>query len=145
VALSFQAARLQLMRGRVDDEIAAAAGFSPRDAARVVAALATVGLDSEFATRRIDQLSGGETRRVVLAGLLARAPRALILDEPLAGLDTASAAGLLRLLVDLRRRTGLTVIVLSRDVAELDELCSRVLHLRDGILEQAPATTGGQS
>jgi len=145
VALSFQAARLQLMRGRVDHEIAAAAGFSPKDRARVVTALATVGLDRGFATRRIDQLSGGETRRVVLAGLLARSPRALILDEPLAGLDTASADGLQQLLEDLRRRTGLTVIVMSRDVDELDELCPRVLHLRDGVLEPAPATTGGQS
>jgi energy-coupling factor transport system ATP-binding protein len=145
VALSFQAARLQLMRGRVDQEIAAAAGFSRKDTGRVETALATVGLDRRFATRRIDQLSGGETRRVVLAGLLARSPRALILDEPLAGLDTASAAGLVELLEDLRQRTGLTVIVISRDVAELDELCPRVLHLHDGALQPAPATTGGQT
>ena len=92
VAISFQAARLQLMRSRVDVEVASAAGFSVRDRARVAAALATVGLDATLATRRIDQLSGGQMRRVVLAGLLARSPRALILDEPLAGLDAASAA-----------------------------------------------------
>ena len=72
VAISFQAARLQLMRGRVDLEIASAAGFSPRDRKRVAKALATVGLDSGLAKRRIDQLSGGQMRRVVLAGLLAR-------------------------------------------------------------------------
>ncbi len=98
VAISFQAARLQLMRSRVDLEVASAAGFSPRDRARVIKALATVGLDATLADRRIDQLSGGQMRRVVLAGLLARSPRALILDEPLAGLDAASARGLLRLL-----------------------------------------------
>jgi energy-coupling factor transport system ATP-binding protein len=63
----------------------------------------------------------------------------------LAGLDTASAAGLVELLEDLRQRTGLTVIVISRDVAELDELCPRVLHLHDGALQPAPATTGGQT
>ncbi len=106
VAISFQAARLQLMRSRVDLEVASAAGFSVRDRARVVEALATVGLDATLATRRIDQLSGGQMRRVVLAGLLARSPRALILDEPLAGLDAASARGLLRLLEDLRRNAG---------------------------------------
>ena len=145
VALSFQAARLQLMRNRVDYEVASAAGFSPRDTARVVSALATVGLDSGLATRRIDQLSGGEMRRVVLAGLLARSPRALILDEPLAGLDAASARGLLRLLQDLQRRTGLTVIVISHDFAGLEDLCPRILHLRDGSLEPVPATAGGQS
>ena len=70
----------------------------------MVEALATVGLDPALAKRRIDQLSGGQMRRVVLAGLLARSPRALILDEPLAGLDAASQRGLLRLLEDLRRR-----------------------------------------
>ena len=104
VAISFQAARLQLMRSRVDLEVASAAGFSARDRARVAEALATVGLDPALAKRRIDQLSGGQMRRVVLAGLLARSPRALILDEPLAGLDAASQRGLLRLLEDLRRK-----------------------------------------
>ncbi|OOK72081.1 ABC transporter family protein [Mycobacterium kansasii] len=90
VALSFQAARLQLMRSRVDLEVASAAGFSPRDHDRVAAALSVVGLDPTLAGRSIDQLSGGQMRRVVLAGLLACSPRALILDEPLAGLDAAS-------------------------------------------------------
>src|SRR6202171_6088050 len=94
VAISFQAARLQLMRSRVDLEVASAAGFSVDDRARVAAALAAVGLDPALANRRIDQLSGGQMRRVVLAGLLARSPRALILDEPLAGLDAVTQHGL---------------------------------------------------
>ncbi|MBV8929536.1 MAG: DUF2232 domain-containing protein [Mycobacteriaceae bacterium] len=145
VALSFQAARLQLMRGRVDHEVASAAGFSRKDTARVLSALATVGLDERLATRRIDQLSGGEMRRVVLAGLLARSPRALILDEPLAGLDAASAQGLIRLLEDLRRNAGLTVVVISHDFAGLEDLCPHILHLRDGVLEPAAATAGGQA
>jgi energy-coupling factor transporter ATP-binding protein EcfA2 len=138
VALQFQAARLQLMRSRVDLEVASAGGFSPGDHARVSAALAVVGLDSALAKRRIDQLSGGQMRRVVLAGLLARSPRVLILDEPLAGLDAASQRGLVRLLADRRRDTGLTVVVISHDFAGLEELCPRTLHLRDGMLEQAP-------
>ncbi len=139
VALQFQAARLQLMRSRVDLEVASAGGFSHDDHARVSAALAVVGLDSALAKRRIDQLSGGQMRRVVLAGLLARSPRVLILDEPLAGLDAASQRGLVRLLADRRRDTGLTVVVISHDFAGLEELCPRTLHLRDGVLEQAPA------
>lgn len=143
VAISFQAARLQLMRSRVDLEIAPAAGFSPRDRARVNEALSTVGLDATLAKRRIDQLSGGQMRRVVLAGLLARSPRALILDEPLAGLDATSQRGLLRLLVDLRRRAGLTVVVISHDFAGLEELCPRTLHLEGGVLVPAPTAAGG--
>lgn len=144
VAISFQAARLQLMRSRVDLEVASAAGFSHRDHDRVVAALATVGLDPGMAKRRIDQLSGGQMRRVVLAGLLARSPRALILDEPLAGLDAASARGLLRLLEELRRTAGLTVVVISHDFSGLEDLCPRTLHLHNGQLA-APTTAGGVS
>lgn len=148
VALSFQAARLQLMRSRVDWEVASAAGFSPRDDDRVAAALGVVGLDPGLANRRIDQLSGGQMRRVVLAGLLACAPRALILDEPLAGLDAASQRGLVRLLEDLRRERGLTVVVISHDFSGMDGLCPRTLHLNDGVVEPAPAaaargTAGG--
>ncbi|HEX2285109.1 MAG TPA: DUF2232 domain-containing protein [Mycobacterium sp.] len=145
VAISFQAARLQLMRSRVDLEIASAAGFSVRDHDRVVEALATVGLDAALAKRRIDQLSGGQMRRVVLAGLLARSPRALILDEPLAGLDAASQRGLLRLLEDLRRRAGLTVVVISHDFSGLEDLCPRTLHLEAGVLAPAPTAAGGMS
>jgi energy-coupling factor transport system ATP-binding protein len=142
VGLSFQAARLQLMRSRVDLEIASAAGFSARDRARVTSALARVGLDAALATRRIDQLSGGQMRRVVLASLLDRSPRALILDEPLAGLDAESQRGLLRLLVDLRRNAGMTVVVISHDFAGLEDLCPRTLHLQDGVLTATPTTAG---
>lgn len=145
VAIAFQAARLQLMRSRVDLEVASAAGFSPHDHARVVAALARVGLDAALARRRVDQLSGGQMRRVVLAGLLARSPRALILDEPLAGLDAASQRGLLRLLVDLRRTSGLTVVVISHDFVGLEELCPRILHLHEGTLGKTPGETPGET
>ena len=145
VALQFQAARLQLMRSRVDLEVASAAGFSPTDHARVTAALRAVGLEPGLARRRIDQLSGGQMRRVVLAGLLARSPRVLILDEPLAGLDAASQRGLVQLLAERRRDTGLTVVVISHDFAGLQELCPRTLHLRDGSLQALPAATQGDT
>ncbi|CRZ13638.1 ABC transporter [Mycolicibacterium neworleansense] len=143
VAISFQAARLQLMRSTVGREIASAAGFSPRDDERVAGALEMVGLDAALAQRRIDQLSGGQMRRVVLAGLLARSPRALILDEPLAGLDAASQRGLLRLLEDLRHNNGLTVVVISHDFTGLEGLCPRTLHLHQGELALAPTPAGG--
>jgi len=76
---------------------------------------------------------------------LARSPRAIILDEPLAGLDVASRRGLLALLEDLRRNTGLTVIVISHDFSGLEQLCPRTLHLRDGALAPARTTAGGAS
>jgi energy-coupling factor transport system ATP-binding protein len=143
VALSFQAARLQLMRSRVGLEVASSGGFSDHDEDRVAAALDAVGLDPALASRRIDQLSGGQMRRVVLAGLLVRSPPVLILDEPLAGLDAPSQRGLLRLLADLRRERRLTLVVISHDFAGLEDVCPRTLHLRKGVLETASATAGG--
>jgi energy-coupling factor transport system ATP-binding protein len=147
VAISFQAARLQLMRGRVDLEIASSAGFDYHDHSKVVRAMTRVGLDPGLGLRRIDQLSGGQMRRVVLAGLLAKSPRVLILDEPLAGLDAASQRGLLSVLEDLRRNSGLTVVVISHDFSGLEELCPRTLHLDSGVIAQTPSstTTGGMS
>ncbi|MGZ4577137.1 MAG: ATP-binding cassette domain-containing protein [Mycobacterium sp.] len=140
VALSFQTARLQLMRSHVGLEVASVAGFSHHDEDRVAAALGAVGLEPTMAKRRIDQLSGGQMRRVVLAGLLACSPRVLILDEPLAGLDIGSQRGLLRILADLRRHRGLTVVVISHDFVGLDDVCPRALHLQNGALEAVSAT-----
>lgn len=146
VALSFQTARLQLMRSHVNLELASVAGFAPQDHERVAAALEAVGLDPALGNRRIDQLSGGQMRRVVLAGLLACSPRVLILDEPLAGLDAASQRGLLRVLADLRRR-GLTLVVISHDFVGVSEVCPRTIHLNKGVLEtvSASATAGGRA
>src|ERR1700722_9511725 len=59
--------------------------------------------------------------------------------EPRAGLDAASQRGLVRLLTDRRRETGLTVVVISHDFAGLEELCPRTLHLRDGVLKSESA------
>jgi energy-coupling factor transporter ATP-binding protein EcfA2 len=82
-------------------------------------------------------------RRVVLAGLLARSPRALILDEPLAGLDGASQRSLLSLLAQLRRERGLTLVVISHDFAGLEAVCPRTVHLQGGVLETVTASAGG--
>lgn len=145
VAISFQAARLQLMRGRVDLEIASSAGLDYHDHSQVVRAMSRVGLDPGLGLRRIDQLSGGQMRRVVLAGLLAKSPRVLILDEPLAGLDAASQRGLLSVLEDLRRNSGLTVVVISHDFSGLEGLCPRTLNLEEGVIAPTRTTTGGVS
>lgn len=144
VSLSFQAARLQLMRSFVGSEVASAAGFSCHDEDRVAAALEAVGLEAACARQHVDKLSGGQMRRVVLAGLLARSPRALILDEPLAGLDTKGRRGLLQLLASLRRKQGLTVVVVSHDSVGLDDICSRTLHLHNGALETVVAARSGR-
>ena len=137
VALSFQHARLQLQRPTVAHDILAAAG--PRGPAEpdqaevfVRAALHRVGLPAELADRGIDALSGGQMRRVAIAGLLASRPRLLILDEPLAGLDRASRRGLLELLGRMRRDEGLTLVVISHDLEDMGLACTRSVEVADG-------------
>lgn len=149
VALSMQFARLQLQRPSVRSDILAAAGHGPRigtgsahrkgvisreEGDRIVAeAMELVGLDPALASRGIDDLSGGQMRRVALAGLLASHPSVLILDEPMAGLDAASRDLLISVL-DERRRAGLSILVISHDLEGMDSLCDTRGHLAEGVL-----------
>ena len=130
VGLAFQHARLQLQRATVGRDVVAAGAADDTEAA---AALEAVGLNAAaFMERRIDSLSGGEQRRAALAGILARRPSVLVLDEPLAGLDRPSREGLIELLSDLRRDHGLTVIVISHDLHGMERVCDRVVGLDAG-------------
>jgi energy-coupling factor transporter ATP-binding protein EcfA2 len=130
VGLAFQHARLQVQGPTVGRDVRTA-GNVERAAAE--AALGLVGLNAdELWGRSVDELSGGQLRRVALAGLLARAPRALVLDEPLAGLDDASRAGLAGVLSRLRTHEGVTLVVITHELAGLDEVCDRVVRLERG-------------
>ncbi|OHU18203.1 cobalt ABC transporter ATP-binding protein [Mycobacteroides franklinii] len=136
VALCFQAARLQLLRGHAGAAVAALAGYSASDTDSIDRALASVSLDPKIGGVLIDRLSGGQLRRVALAGLLARSPRLLILDEPLAGLDVDAQADLIDLLVRIRN-SGQAVIVISHDTDSLSPLCPRTIRLEQGELVSA--------
>lgn len=99
------------------------------DAAR--AALQDVGLDpDEFGPRSPFSLSGGEARRVALAGVLAMRPRYLLLDEPTAGLDARGRAALRGAVEHAREQAGLVVV--SHDAEEFLGMADRVLMLADG-------------
>lgn len=134
VALALQAARLQLVRGTAGDALAALAGLRGDDAPAIDLALASVGLPAATSGLLVDRLSGGQLRRVALAGLLARAPRLLILDEPLAGLDLPSQRELVELLVGIRDG-GQAMVIISHDVDHLDRLCDRTVHLARGAID----------
>jgi energy-coupling factor transporter ATP-binding protein EcfA2 len=147
-ALSFQHARLQLQRPTVAEDILAAAGFgapaAPGDRdAFVLASLHRVGLPSELAGRGVDELSGGQMRRVAIAGLLASRPRVLILDEPLAGLDRESRRGLLDVLGRMRREEGLTLVVISHDLQDMGRACTRTVTVTDGTVTDGTVTLPG--
>jgi energy-coupling factor transport system ATP-binding protein len=129
VGLSFQHARLQLLRPSVLDDVRTAAGIDEYAARRV---LGQVGLDADLFDRRVDELSGGQMRRVVLAGVLAARPRVIVLDEPFAGLDFEGRADLERLLVRIRDDYGVALLIVSHDRDLPDTLVERVVELDNG-------------
>jgi energy-coupling factor transport system ATP-binding protein len=151
VGLSFQHARLQLQRPTVAADIVDAAHLprSTDERARrelVECSLVSVGLHPGLAVRSVDQLSGGQLRRVVLAGLLAGRPRLLVLDEPLAGLDAPGRQELLGVLAHLRFRDGVTVVMVSHDLEDADRVCDRVLRLDGGrVVADAPLRAASPS
>ena len=137
VGLAFQHARLQLQKQNVGDDIMAVGGLKI-GTTEVAHTLESVGLPRTMAIRRVDALSGGQMRRVVLAGLIARAPQVMILDEPLAGLDPVARDDVVALLARLRAG-GMTIVIISHDFASLGQLCTRRVRLADGTLVPDPA------
>ncbi|WP_406270033.1 ATP-binding cassette domain-containing protein [Nocardia sp. NBC_00881] len=130
VELAFQHSRLQLQKQTVGAEIADWGGRATGSGA-VGRALDAVGLDRSLAARSIEELSGGQAKRVVLAAIVASHPQVVVLDEPLAGLDPEGRADIVELLARLRD-SGLTLIVISHDVADMAAVCDRTVHLRSG-------------
>ena len=103
--------------------------------ARVNDALALVGLaGKDFARRPWDALSGGEAQRVALAARLALKPKVLLLDEPTASVDAASAQLIKEVSLRARRELGTTLIIASHDWDWLYEVCTEVRHLFKGRL-----------
>jgi len=129
-AMAFQHARLQLLRPTVAEDVGFGTDVGPET---VDWALDAVGLEpTRFRARRIDDLSGGEQRRVALAGVLVRSPRLLVLDEPLAGLDARSRRGLVELLERLGRESEVASVVVTHDTEDGARLAERAVVLRAG-------------
>ncbi|MGD2099935.1 MAG: ABC transporter ATP-binding protein [Desulfobacterales bacterium] len=102
-------------------------------AARVNEALALVGLPGhEFARRPWYALSGGEAQRVALAARLALTPKVLLLDEPTASVDAASAQLIKEAVLRAREQWGATLVVASHDWQWLYEICDEILHIFKG-------------
>jgi len=108
------------------------AGFDLQESReRMIDAMARVGLDREaFVSRSPFSLSGGERRRVALAGLLAMQPQHLVLDEPVAGLDPAGRASIEQVIMQLAEE--LSVILLTADLPLALRLADHLLLLESG-------------
>ncbi|MBO5077510.1 MAG: energy-coupling factor transporter ATPase [Clostridia bacterium] len=140
VGLVFQYPEYQLFEATVAKDVA----FGIRNdklteeeaAARVDEALRLVGLDpAEVREKSIYDLSGGQKRRVAIAGILVMQPGILVLDEPAAGLDPAGRDEILGICRRLNRENGNTVILVSHSMDDVARLCDRVLVMAHGGVE----------
>ena len=139
VGLVFQYPEYQLFEETVALDVA----FGPKNLGlseeeideRVREALELVGLDyEEIAPRSPLELSGGQKRRVALAGVIAMRPEVLILDEPTAGLDPKAHKDVLKMIEEVHRRTGNITILVSHNMADIARLCDHILVIDSGKL-----------
>lgn len=145
VGLVFQYPEYQLFEDTVRKDIA----FGPKnmglDAAeverRVLAALSAVGLDESVLDKSPFALSGGQKRRVAIAGVMAMEPEVLILDEPTAGLDPRGRESILQMLREYHETRGSTVVLVSHSMEEIARNAQRIIVLSGGgvCMEGTPA------
>ena len=135
VGLVFQYPEYQLFEETVEKDVA----FGPKNLGlsedeikdRVARALQMVGLPGEVAGKSPFELSGGQKRRVAIAGVLAMQPSTLILDEPAAGLDPAGRREMLELIRGIHD-SGVTVVMVSHSMDDVGRYCDRLYVLSRG-------------
>jgi energy-coupling factor transporter ATP-binding protein EcfA2 len=137
IGMVFQQPDSQIIEDVVGADVAfgpTAAGLSaPETRERVEESLNTLGLPyPEYRLRYVHALSGGQRRRVAIAGVLAMHTPVLVLDEPMAGLDPRGRKELLELLIQLQRDRELTLIVCSASLTDASLLCDRFIILDRG-------------
>ena len=136
VGLVFQYPEYQLFEETVDKDIA----FGPKNMKlseaevdeRVREAAGFVGVDEELFEKSPLELSGGQKRRIAIAGVIAMRPGVLILDEPTAGLDPAGCRQILDNICAYREKTGSTVIIVSHNMDDAARLADRIVVFDHG-------------
>ena len=93
-----------------------------------------VGLDESYFEKSPFDLSGGEKRRVAIAGIMAMEPEVLVLDEPCAGLDPKGRNVILDLICEYRKKTGSTVLVVSHSMEDISKIATKILVMNDSKL-----------
>lgn len=108
-------------------------GLSEEEAGgRARAAMRMVGLDESYENKSPFELSGGQKRRVAIAGILAMNPEVLVLDEPTAGLDPKGRDDILGVLKQLHQESGITVVLVSHSMEDVADYASRIIVLDKG-------------
>lgn len=139
VGLCFQYPEYQLFENTVYEDIA----FGPKNMKlskeeineRVLRAAEFVGVRNDMLQKSPFDLSGGEKRRVAIAGVMAMQPEILILDEPSAGLDPKGRKVISEMIEQYRKNTGSTVIVVSHSMEDVAESADKVLVMNKGRVE----------
>ncbi len=139
VGLVFQYPEHQLFEETVFKDIA----FGPRNMGlsdeeiktRVLDAMDAVGLSHAVLEKSPFELSGGQKRRVAIAGVIAMQPSVLILDEPTAGLDPKGCASILRHIKEYNKKTGASIIIVSHSMEDIAAMADRILVMCGGTNE----------
>ena len=137
VGMVFQYPEHQIFAETIFEDIAFGPrnkGFSEEDVAKAVReAMAFVGLDYDtFAERSPFQLSGGQMRRVAIAGVVAMNPDYLVLDEPSAGLDPRSRNAVFREIMALHKSRGIAIVLVTHSMEEAVKYANRLLVINGG-------------
>lgn len=139
VGLCFQYPEYQLFEESVFKDIA----FGPKNMKlseaevkeRVLRAAEFVGVKTEHLDKSPFDLSGGEKRRVAIAGVMSMEPEVLIFDEPAAGLDPQGRRELIKLIKDYREQTGSAVVVVSHSMEDIASLADKVIVMNNSRIE----------
>lgn len=137
VSIVFQFPEYQLFEETVEKDVAFGLknyGYKDEEAIKKAhEALAKVGIDESFYKRSPFELSGGEKRRVAIAGIIAIDPEVLILDEPTAGLDPLGSKIILKLITEFNK-AGKTIIIVTHDMDIVLNYSDHVIVLNEGIV-----------
>ncbi|MHC1734555.1 MAG: energy-coupling factor transporter ATPase [Erysipelotrichaceae bacterium] len=99
---------------------------------RAMETLLVVGIDPSIAEKSPLDLSGGQKRRIAIAGILAIDPKVLVLDEPTAGLDPQGSKSMMQLFTQLNRQYEKTVLIVTHDMEHVLNYCDNVVVMQDG-------------
>lgn len=136
VGLVFQYPEHQLFETTIFDDVCFGPknqGLSKEEAGlRAFEALRSVGLPEELYYQSPFDLSGGQKRRVAIAGVLAMKPEVLILDEPTAGLDPAGRDEILDLVARMHRERGITILLVSHSMEDVAKYVERIIVMNQG-------------
>ena len=116
--IAFGPKNMKLSESEIDERVREAAGF--------------VGVGEELFERSPLELSGGQKRRIAIAGVIAMRPKVLILDEPTAGLDPGGCAGIIRNILDYREQTGSTVLLVTHSMVDAARIADRLVVFHEG-------------